>query len=112
MVKFGVFVALVGICAAVAFTALSSSPAQAAGDCKRTKFETKMVKEACAKGGQKAAKDAMKVFLKEVKAKKHPKIKGCPSCHTKTSGDYPLKKNGMELFKDAGGEVLEETPAR
>lgn len=66
--------------------------------CKRTTFETTEVKEACQAGGQGAAKKAMKEFTKKYKS---AKIKECASCHSKMSGDYPLKPDGLTLYKDA-----------
>jgi hypothetical protein len=110
MAKLGIFASILTICAALGFATTRTTSAEAAGECKRTTFTTKMVKEACAAGGQKAAKDAMKAFLKTAKAK-DPKISGCPTCHTKVGGDYPLKKDGLQLFKDAGGELLDAKDA-
>jgi hypothetical protein len=48
----------------------------------------------------------MKSWLKTAK-KAEPKITGCPTCHTKVGGDYPLKKDALELFKSAGGELID-----
>jgi hypothetical protein len=107
MVKLGIFASILTISAALGYATVASSPVHAAGECKRSDFTTKMVKEACATGGQKAAKDAMKAWLKTAK-KAEPKITGCPTCHTKVGGDYPLKKNALELFKSAGGELLDD----
>lgn len=106
MAKLGIFASILTISAALGFASIRSTGASAAGECKRTTFQTKLVKEACAAGGQKAAKDAMKTWLKEAKAK-NTKITGCPTCHTKVGGDYPLKKDALQLFKDTGGEVLD-----
>jgi hypothetical protein len=106
MVKLGIFASILSICAAIGFATVSSSPVEAAGECKRTTFTTKMVKDACASGGQKAAKDAMKAYLKTAKTKDKA-IKDCASCHTKVGGDYPLKKDALELFVSGGGELLD-----
>ena len=106
MAKLGIFASILTICAAIGFATVSSSPVEAAGECKRTDFKTKMVKEACAAGGQKAAKDAMKAYLKTAKTKDKA-IKDCSSCHTKVGGDFPLKASALELFKSGGGELLE-----
>src|SRR5689334_24437549 len=106
MAKLGIFASILTICAALGFATMSSSPVQAAGECKRTTFQTKLVSEACKAGGQKAAKDAMKAFLKTAKTKE-PKITGCPTCHSKVGADYPLKKDALELFKAGGGELLD-----
>jgi hypothetical protein len=106
MVKLGIFASILTISAALGYATLSSSPVSAAdAPCKRTVFATKLVKEACATGGQKAAKAAMKTWLKDAKAK-NPKISGCPVCHAKVGGDFPLKKDGLKLFTDAGGELV------
>jgi len=106
MAKLGIFASILTISAALGYASLQSTSVDAAGECKRTTFQTAMVKDACAKGGQKAAKDAMKAFLKEAKTK-NPKITGCPTCHSKVGGDFPLKKDGLEIFKAAGGEVID-----
>ena len=106
MVRHALFASVLTLATVLGFTQLSPTSAEAAGECKHPEFKTKMVKEACAKGGQKAAKEAMKGFLKEAKAKLPKKITGCPSCHTKVGGDFPLKPVGLDLFKEAGGELL------
>ena len=63
-----------------------------------------LVKAACKKGGQKAAKKAMKKWVGSTK-KKH-KAAGetdfkltCKTCHTKLKGDYPIKKDAVATFK-------------
>ena len=78
--------------------------AQSVTPCVTTDFKTEMVREACTKGGQKAAKDAMKAFMKE-KA-----IKSCNDCHAKLAPDYPLKPDGLEQFGRAGGKTLAPAP--
>lgn len=92
--------------AAAALTTLSAvtlvGSADAGAPCKRKKFETTLVADACKAGGQAKAKDAMKKWMKEAK-KKHPTV-GCATCHTKVAGDYPLKPDGMKLFKEMGGK--------
>ena len=61
-------------------------------------FKTEMVKEACAKGGQKEAKEVMKAWNKE------KKIKTCNQCHEKLAPKYELKDDGLEQFKKLGGK--------
>ncbi len=90
--------------------AVDAAPAPAAIDagadgpkpCHRTTFDTKLVEAACAKGGQGAAKAAMKKFLKE--AKKTEADLECKSCHTKLAPEYPLKDDALEHFQKLGGE--------
>ena len=106
MAKLGMFTSILSICAVLGFATVSSEPVEAAGECKRTDFKTKMVKEACAKGGQKEAKAVMKAYLKTAKAKDKA-IKDCASCHTKVGGDFPLKDNAYDLFVSGGGEMLD-----
>jgi hypothetical protein len=76
--------------------------AAAKGDkpCARTKFKTKLVEEACKAGGQKAAKRAMKKFVKAVKKADggDPDL-ACDSCHKDLAPDYPLAKDALKLFK-------------
>jgi NAD-dependent SIR2 family protein deacetylase len=98
MSKLGFFATITSILGALAFATLSS-PAGADGTaCKHTEFKTELVKQACEKGGQKAAKDAMKAFMKE------KKIKSCNQCHAKLAETYELKKDALEQFQKAGGK--------
>lgn len=106
MAKLGIFASIFSISLALGYASIQSAPAQAAAACKRTDFKTVLVRDACAKGGQKAAKDEMKAWLKTAKAK-NPKIEGCPTCHSKVGGDYPLKTTGLTLFKDNGGVLID-----
>lgn len=87
--------------ASVAIFSLSTPQIADAGkDCARKEFKTELVKAACKKGGQKAAKKAMRKFMK--KAKKATKEKmTCTTCHSKSSGDYPLKKDGLKRYSAA-----------
>ncbi len=101
--KIGVLASFSVIAGALTFALITSTPSEvdAADACQHKDFKTKMVKEACEKGGQKAAKDAMKVWMKE------KKLKSCNQCHTKLAPTYDLKKDGLEQFKKLGGEVLD-----
>jgi hypothetical protein len=74
----------------------------AKGACRRTEFDTKLVADACASGGQAAAKAAMKKWVRTAK-KQESKLE-CKSCHEKLSPDYPLKDDALEHFKRLGGE--------
>lgn len=74
------------------------SSVQANDPCKRTTFKTELVKNACQRGGQPAAKDAMKAFIKE------KKIKDCNQCHAKLAPDYALKADGLDQFRKLGGK--------
>lgn len=85
--------------AALTFSTMSAT----AGDpapCRHTNFKTELVKAACEKGGQAAAKQAMKAFNKE------HKIKSCNKCHSKLAPTYDLKPDGIEQFKKLGGKLL------
>ncbi|HEU0029741.1 MAG TPA: pitrilysin family protein [Kofleriaceae bacterium] len=68
--------------------------------CVRKDFKTQLVKEACDKGGQPAAKEAMKAFNKE------HKIKSCNQCHTKLAPSYDLKPDAVDQFAKLGGTLL------
>ena len=99
MARFGLLTLAIAFAGIIGATSLSS-----AGDappCKRTTFETKLVKDACAAGGQKAAKDAMKNFLKDAKKKKASL--DCKSCHKSLAPNYELKPDGLKTFKEVGG---------
>jgi hypothetical protein len=69
----------------------------------QSKQSTGLVKSACKKGGQKAAKKAMKSWVKKVKKAKKLKDAGykltCKACHSSLKGAYPLKPNGLADFK-------------
>ena len=88
------WIVLFGLAAVMTFAAGSLF---AGKDCARTEFKTELTKKACQKGGQKEAKKAHRKFMKKAKKATKEKIT-CRTCHTKTSGKYPLKKNGLELY--------------
>lgn len=96
MLSFG----LAGILGAV--TVSSPQEAIAGAACKRTEFRTEMVKAACTKGGQSAAKAAMKKFV--ATAKKQEAGLNCQSCHSKLAPGYDLKADGFDKFKALGGQ--------
>ena len=87
--------------ATLTLVTLSPHSVDAATACKHKKLETTMVADACKTGGQKAAKDKMKEWMKAAKKKKADLA--CASCHSKVGGDYPLKPDGMKMYKDLGG---------
>jgi cytochrome c5 len=97
MLKLGLFASIASLVATVALAAFAST-ADANKPCKTTDFKTDMVKAACAKGGQDEAKAVMKKLQKEAK------LKNCNACHSKLAPDYPLKDDGLEQFKKAGGK--------
>jgi hypothetical protein len=92
--------ALAGAFTFATVSTVSTTEADAADKCQRSDFKTEMVKTACEKGGQKAAKDAMKAWMKE------KKLKSCNQCHTKLAPTYELKADGLEQFKKLGGKLL------
>ena len=100
MLKLGLFASLLSIAGVLTLATYSASAndAPAAAPCLHTSFKTELVKDACAKGGQKAAKDAMKIFMKE------KKIKSCNQCHSKLAPKYDLKPDGLEQYQKAGGK--------
>ncbi len=101
MAKLGVLASITTIVGALTFAAIRSTPtADAAENCKTTKFKTELVKQACEKGGQKAAKDAMKTWMKQAK------LKSCNQCHSKLAPSYELKKDGVDQFVKLGGKLL------
>ena len=98
MAKFGIFASIVTIVASLGFATLTSNEAQAVTPCVTKDFKTELAKNACAKGGQPAAKDAMKKFMKDAK------LKSCNACHQKLAPKYELKKDGLDQFKKLGGK--------
>ena len=97
MAKLGFFAALTAIVGALTFANMSA-PAAADDPCVSKDLKTELVKQACAKGGQKAAKEAMKAWNKE------KKIKSCNQCHTKLAPKYELKKDAYDQYKKLGGK--------
>ncbi len=88
---------------AVAVIGFASLPAAEAADaCQHKSFKSELIKEACASGGQKAAKKAMKDFVKD--AKKKQDGLDCESCHSSLSPKYELKSDAFERFKKLGGK--------
>ena len=100
MAKFTLFASIATIVASLGLASLTTREAQAVTPCVTKEFKTKLAKEACEKGGQPAAKDAMKKFMKDAK------IKSCNQCHSKLAPKYELKADGLDQFKKAGGELL------
>ena len=98
MTKLGIFASITTIIVSLGVASLTSTDAQAVTACVTKEFKTELAKNACAKGGQPAAKDAMKKFMKEAK------IKSCNACHTKLAPKYELKADGFDQFKKAGGK--------
>jgi hypothetical protein len=72
------------------------------GKCFRTKFDTKLTGDACAKGGQGEAKKAWKAWVAE--AKKTEPTLACKACHTKMGPEFPLEKDALDHFKKLGGK--------
>ena len=71
-------------------------------DCRATRFETKLVREACASGGQKEAREAMKKFQR--RAREIRDDLECRTCHRALAPDFPLEKDALKRFRDLGGE--------
>jgi hypothetical protein len=96
MAKLGLISLAAAMVAALAFANTSTPSADT--PCVTTSFKTELVKAACAKGGQKEAKEVMKAWNKE------KKIKSCNQCHEKLAPKYELKADGLEQFKKLGGK--------
>ena len=99
MSKLGFFATITTIIGALTFATFSSpAAAEDAAACVRPDFKTELVKQACAKGGQKEAKEVMKKFGKD------NKIKSCNQCHTKLAPKYELKDDAFAQFQKLGGK--------
>ncbi len=96
MAKLGILASITTIVAALGFATVSA--AGGVTPCVTKEFKTILAKETCAKGGQPAAKDAMKKFMKDAK------IKTCNACHSKLAPKYELKPTGLDQYKKAGGK--------
>ena len=86
----------------LALVTFTASSVDAGKPCARKKFETQFLKDSCAAGGQAKAKADMKTWMKQ--AKKQKKDLACATCHSKVGADYPLKTDGLKLFKELGGK--------
>ncbi len=94
MSKLGIFASVLAIVGSLGIASFTASAGDDGGTpCVHKEFKTELVKQACAKGGQPAAKDAMKAFNKE-----HG-INSCNKCHSKLAPSYDLKPDGLEQFK-------------
>ena len=100
MTKLGIFASITALIISLGIATFDASEAQAVTACVTTTFKTEIAKDACTKGGQPAAKDAMKKFMKDAK------IKSCNACHQKLAPKYELKKDAVDQFKKAGGKLL------
>jgi cytochrome c553 len=98
MAKLGIFVSLATLVVSISLASWSAPSAHAGAPCTLKEFKTEGVKAACEKGGQAAAKDYMKSFMKEAK------LKSCNACHAKLAPKYELKKDGLEQYKKLGGK--------
>jgi len=91
--------ALVGLAGAPPLSAAPSTSADAAPPpteaCSRTRFETDLVREACAKGGKAEAKVVMKAFVAEVKRELGQTEVSCKTCHSSLGPDYPVNADGL-----------------
>ena len=100
MSKLGFFVSIATIIAALGIASLTASAGDddKAAPCVHKDFKTELVKQACDKGGQPAAKDAMKAFNKD------KQINSCNKCHAKLAPNYELKTDGLDQFRKLGGK--------
>ena len=99
--KLPIFASLSTIVGALVFAVISTSApteVEAADACHTKVFKTESVKKACTDGGQKAAKELMKKFMKE------SKLKSCNQCHAKLAPKYELKADGLAQYKKLGGK--------
>jgi hypothetical protein len=99
MAKLGLFASLASIVAAIAVCMASAPRAAAADDakCVHAKLETQLIRAACAQGGQPAAKDAMKTFMKA------HHLSTCNACHATLAPSYELKADGLAQLQRLGG---------
>lgn len=100
MTKLGMLAAFAAICALSFATVTASAGDPTNTPCHHKELKTELVKNACDKGGQAAAKQAMKAFNKE------HNIKSCNKCHEKLAPTYDLKADGLEQFTKLGGKLL------
>jgi hypothetical protein len=104
MAKLGFFASIATIVVALGFATMRTSRADSDGPCLHKEFKTEIAAKACTgkDASQKAAKDAMKAFMKGAG------IKSCNACHTKLAPSYELKTDAYDQFKKAGGKLLDK----
>jgi hypothetical protein len=102
MAKLGLFTLIAAFAGALVLAGLTAETASAGKPCSRAKPQSKLLSDACTKGGQDEAKKQMKAFLKEAKKKNGDLT--CNSCHAKVGGEYPLKPDGAKMFQELGGK--------
>ncbi len=100
MSKLITFASITTIIVSLGLAKVSATDALAVNPCVTKEFKTELARDACAKGGQPAAKDAMKAFMKQAK------LKSCNACHSKLAPNYDLKADGLDQFKKLGGKVI------
>ena len=106
MKTLGILATITALVGAFALAVVATRDVGAAdAPCVRKDFKTELVKAACTKGGQKAAKDAMKAWNSE------KKIKSCNQCHSKLAPNYELKADAYDQFQKLGGKLLAATTA-
>src|SRR5690242_5271261 len=96
MTRIALIAMSLGIVGLIGASALSGDEALAGKACSRTTFKTELIKGACQKGGQAAAKTAMQNFLKT--AKKTESGLECKGCHKSLGPDYPTKDDAVDHF--------------
>lgn len=98
MSKLGIVASILAIVSSLTIASFSASAGDDVAPCVHKEFKSDLVKQACAKGGQPAAKDAMKAFNKE------KGINSCNKCHSKLAPSYDLKADGLDQYKKLGGK--------
>jgi hypothetical protein len=98
MTKLGIFASIIAIFGSLTVASMTASAGGAPAPCVHKDLKTELVKQACAKGGQPAAKDAMKAFNKE------KGINSCNKCHSKLAPSYDLKADGLAQYTKLGGK--------
>lgn len=98
MTKLGIIASVLAIVASLGIASLPASAGGGVAPCVHKTFKSDLIKQACAKGGQPAAKEQMKAFNKE------KGIASCNKCHSKLSPSYDLKPDGFDQYKKLGGK--------
>ena len=107
MTKLDLFASITAIFVALGIATVTPSSADAVPLCRHTDFKTEMVKNACAKGNQPAAKKAMQDWVKTVKIDGKTPTCSASFCHKNLAPDYELNPDAFDKFKKAGGKMLD-----
>ncbi len=106
MAKLAFFASIATIVGALGFATMSSADDDKPTPCKHTDFKTKLVSEACKKGGQKEAKTQMQAWVKKHKVDGKTPTCSTSFCHKNQAPNYDLNDQAYDKFKAADPDQM------